>query len=136
MNILMMTNSYIPYTGGVERSVSTFTQQLRAMGNRVMVVAPDTEEPLPAEQDIIRVSSIKNFNQSNLPVLVPIRDLNRHLEVFRPTSSTRTFVLVGSTAVRVAPRSRSRSSHLPYMYENTSTMFSMDSDAVRRLSSS
>jgi 1,2-diacylglycerol 3-alpha-glucosyltransferase len=135
MNILMMTNSYIPYTGGVERSVSTFTQQLRAMGNRVMVVAPDTEEPLPAEQDIIRVSSIKNFNQSNLPVLVPIPGiLNRHLEVFRPDIVHSHFpFLVGSTAVRVAAKLEVPLVFTYHtMYEKYIHYVSMDSDAVRR----
>lgn len=137
MNILMMTNSYTPYTGGVERSVSTFTERLRAMGHRVVVVAPDTDKKDPSrdETDIIRVPSIKNFNQSNLPVLLPIPGiLNSHLESFMPDVVHSHFpFLVGSTAVRVAAKL-----HIPLvftyhtMYEKYTHYVSMESPSIRR----
>lgn len=137
MNILMMTNAYVPYTGGVERSVSTFTHRLRAMGHRVVVVAPDADDSGPArdETDIIRVPSIKNFNQSNLPVLLPIPGiLNSHLETFKPDVVHSHFpFLVGSTAVRVAAKLGVPLIFTYHtMYEQYTHYVSMDSRPVKR----
>ena len=53
MNIVMVTNTYIPHVGGVARSVAAFSAEYRRRGHRVLVVAPefadmprDAKEPL------------------------------------------------------------------------------------------
>ena len=40
MNILIVTNTFTPHVGGVARSVEAFTEAYRALGHRVLVVAP------------------------------------------------------------------------------------------------
>jgi 1,2-diacylglycerol 3-alpha-glucosyltransferase len=43
MNILMMTNTFTPFVGGVARSVTAFAQECRKAGHRVVIVAPGFE---------------------------------------------------------------------------------------------
>ena len=52
MNILMMTNTYKPYVGGVERSVTGFTRELRRMGHRVVIVAPESNQKTVPEDEM------------------------------------------------------------------------------------
>ena len=55
MNILMLTNTFTPHVGGVARSVETFTAGYRALGQRVLVLAPRFEGMPESERDVIRV---------------------------------------------------------------------------------
>ena len=59
MNILMMTNTYKPILGGLERSIESFTKQLRQKGHRVIIVAPKFEN-MKEELDVIRVPAFQN----------------------------------------------------------------------------
>ena len=43
MNILLMTNTYLPHVGGVARSVACFEQEFRRLGHNVLVIAPEFE---------------------------------------------------------------------------------------------
>ena len=43
MNILMMTNTFTPFVGGVARSVTAFAEECRKAGHRVVIVAPGFE---------------------------------------------------------------------------------------------
>ena len=104
MNVLMLTNTYLPHVGGVARSVQSFTEAFRRMGHRVLVVAP-TFENMPADEvDVLRVPAIQNFNESNfsvsLPVPVALSSLfeNLHPDVIH---SHHPFLL-GATALRAA----------------------------------
>src|SRR6056297_37010 len=104
MNILMMTNTYLPHVGGVARSVDWFTREFREMGHRVVVVAPEFVSMPVNEKDVVRIPAIQNFNGSDFSVVVPIPGfLRRHLDTFSPdiVHSHHPF-LVGSTAVRIA----------------------------------
>jgi len=105
VNILMMTNTFTPHVGGVARSVSFFTHELRAMGHRVVVVAPEFEDMPEQEEDVIRVPAIQNFNGSDFSVIIPVPGyLEAKLEEdFQPdvVHSHHPFLL-GSTALRVA----------------------------------
>ena len=40
MNILMLTNTYLPHVGGVARSVEAFARHYRRLGHQVLVVTP------------------------------------------------------------------------------------------------
>jgi glycosyltransferase involved in cell wall biosynthesis len=106
MKILMMTNTYTPFVGGVARSVRTFAAECRKMGHRVLVVAPVFEGMPASEKDVIRVPAVQHFNGSDFSVVLPIPGfLSSKLETFEPdiVHSHYPFML-GSTAVRAAGR--------------------------------
>jgi glycosyltransferase involved in cell wall biosynthesis len=106
MNILMMTNTYLPHVGGVARSVGVFTDEYRRRGHRVIVVAPEYKE-LPREDlDTIRIPAIQNFNGSDFSVVLPVPGfLQAKLRDFKPDviHSHHPF-LIGSTALRIASK--------------------------------
>ncbi len=106
MNILMMTNTYLPFVGGVERSIQTFTQEYRDRGHRTIIVAPTFEDTPTNETDIVRVPAVQHFNGTDFSVQVPIPGvLNAALEGFEPdiVHSHHPY-LIGDTALRVAAR--------------------------------
>lgn len=106
MNILMLTNTYLPHVGGVARSVDAFAREYRRWGHRVLIVAPQFEGTPQHEEDVIRIPAIQRFNGSDFSVRLPIPGLlNAALADFRPDviHSHHPFLL-GDTAVRVAAR--------------------------------
>jgi glycosyltransferase involved in cell wall biosynthesis len=60
MRILMMTNNYMPFIGGVSISVERLSEDLRARGNDVMVVAPEYED----QQDDENTLRVRTFHIS------------------------------------------------------------------------
>src|SRR3989339_144317 len=108
MNILMMTNTYVPLVGGVAYSIESFTAEFRRRGHRVMIVAPVFENMPENEQDVIRLPAIQHFNGSDFSVSLPVtRFLASRLEAFKPdiVHSHHPF-LIGSTALRIANKYR------------------------------
>jgi glycosyltransferase involved in cell wall biosynthesis len=104
VNVLMMTNTYLPQVGGVARSVSSFGEEFRRRGHRVLVVAPTYAELPDAETDVYRVPAIPNFNGSEFSFRLPVPvALSSVFEEFRPdvVHSHHPFLL-GETALRVA----------------------------------
>ncbi|HEU5359886.1 MAG TPA: glycosyltransferase, partial [Candidatus Deferrimicrobiaceae bacterium] len=104
MNILMVTNAFLPHVGGVARSVQGFTAEFRRGGHRVVVVAPIFEGIPRNETDVIRVPAIQNFNGSDFSVPVPVSGkVISALKTFIPqiVHSHHPFLL-GDTALRVA----------------------------------
>ncbi len=105
MNILMMTNTYKPLVGGLERSVSSFTKEFRADGHRVIIVAPEYPDMEP-EEDVVRIPAMKNFNGTDFSVQLPIQGtLTKALGDFHPhiVHSHHPF-LVGDTALKIASK--------------------------------
>lgn len=103
MNILMMTNTYLPHVGGVARSVDQFAAEYRRAGHRVLVVAP-TFEGTSDDRDVVRVPSIEQFNGTSFSVPLPIPGLlDDQLDQFGPeiVHSHHPFLL-GDTALRIA----------------------------------
>lgn len=105
MNILMLTNTFTPFVGGVARSVTAFANECRKAGHRVVIVAlflPSTE----SEEDVIRIPAIQHFNGSDFSVALPIPGyLSLRLEQFRPDIvHSHHPHLLGNTAVRIASR--------------------------------
>ena len=104
MNILMVTNTFLPHVGGVARSVSGFTEEFRRRGHRVLVVAPIFEGIPGRETDVVRIPAVQNFNGSDFSVPV--------LATGKVFSALKTFpvqvvhshhpFLLGDTALRVA----------------------------------
>ena len=104
MNIVMMTNTYLPMLGGVARSVAWFTEAFRQQGHRVLVVAPTFENMPQHEQDVVRVPALQKFNGSDFSVRLPVPGLvDDALDEFHPdiVHSHHPFLL-GDTALRVA----------------------------------
>jgi glycosyltransferase involved in cell wall biosynthesis len=104
MNILMMTNTYTPLAGGLERSVTSFAKAYRSRGHAVKVVAPFFRGKPPRERGVIRVPAIPNVGGSPYSVLLPIPHLlSRVVKRFRPdiVHAHHPFLL-GDTALRVA----------------------------------
>jgi glycosyltransferase involved in cell wall biosynthesis len=104
MNILMMTNTYTPILGGLERSVKSFTEAYRRRGHRVIVVAPSFKGMPKREYDVVRVPAIQHFTHTDFSVRVPVPGLLRAaLKRFRPdiVHAHHPF-LMGDTALRLA----------------------------------
>jgi 1,2-diacylglycerol 3-alpha-glucosyltransferase len=103
MKILMLTNTYRPFTGGVPRSIDTFAHQFRSLGHEVKIVAPDCEGQ-EEDADVIRVPALKNFNGTDFSVQWPVPFfLSEFVANFKPdiVHSQHPFLL-GNTALRLA----------------------------------
>lgn len=135
MNILIVTNTYIPHVGGVARSVTAFTDEYRRRGHRVMVIAPDFEGQPNHEDNVYRVHALQHFNASDFSVALPIHpNLSRAVNAFQPdvVHSQHPFLL-GLTAVRLA---RHRDLPLVFthhtLYEQYTHYVPGDSPALKR----
>jgi len=105
MNILLMTNTYKPLVGGLERSVINFAKEYRQAGHRVIIVAPEFPD-MKVEEDVIRVPAMKNFNGTDFSVQMPIQGtLTEALGDFIPhiVHSQHPF-LIGDTALKIASK--------------------------------
>jgi len=104
MNLLMLTNTYLPHVGGVARSVEAFAREYRKLGHRVLIVAPVLGKTPKEESDVLRVPAIQNFNGSDFSVRLPIPGLvAAALRDFKPdvVHAHHPFLL-GDTALRIA----------------------------------
>ncbi len=104
MNIMMMTNTYTPFVGGVERSIAAFAERFRAKGHRVIVAAPTFENQPDDETDVVRMPAVQKFNGTDFSVQLPVPGMLYHaLHDFEPdiVHSHHPY-LIGDTALRVA----------------------------------
>lgn len=103
MNILMMTNTYKPLVGGLEKSVELFSHEFRKSGHRVVIVCP-TFEGMKREKDVVRIPAMQHFNGSDFSIQLPIPGiLAQALGNFKPdiVHAHHPF-FIGDTALRVA----------------------------------
>nr|WP_010130774.1 glycosyltransferase [Microbulbifer agarilyticus] len=135
MNIVMLTNTYLPHVGGVARSVAAFCREYRRQGHKVLVVAPDFPEKIENEMDVVRIPAIQNFNGSDFSVALPLSgELSERLDFFEPdlVHSHHPFLL-GMTALRIA---RGRELPLVFthhtLYERYTHYVPADSEALKR----
>jgi glycosyltransferase involved in cell wall biosynthesis len=113
MNIVFLTNTYLPHVGGVARSVASFAETYRSLGHKVLIIAPEFADTPTDEVDVIRVPAIQNFNASDFSVALPIpTGLSDTVKAFGAdiVHSHHPFLL-GMTAVRLA-----RYLHLPLVF--------------------
>ncbi len=135
MNIVMMTNTFTPHVGGVARSVSSFTEEYRRRGHRVLVVAPQFPGTPQEESDVVRVPAIQNFNGSDFSMVLPVfSDLDDALDQFNPDLiHSHHPYLLGMTALREA---RTRNLPLVFthhtLYEHYTHYVPVDSPAFKR----
>ena len=104
MNIVMLTNTYLPHVGGVARSVEAFTRHYRALGHQVLIVAPVFEDQPEHEDHVVRIPAIQHFNGSDFSVVLPVSGLlTDRLDEFLPdiVHAHHPFLL-GMTALRIA----------------------------------
>ncbi len=66
----MFTDSYLPYTSGVVRSLQTFRQELTALGHRVFIFAPDYGTP--REPDVFRYFALPAPTHRGYYLAVPL----------------------------------------------------------------
>ncbi len=102
----MLSNTYLPFVGGVERSIDTYVKLLRARGNRVIIVAPEFQNMPENEEDVIRIPAVQKFNGTDFSVQLPIPGrLTRALKGFSPdVVHSHHPYLVGDTAHRLAAK--------------------------------
>lgn len=135
MNILMLTNTYLPHVGGVARSVETFAVAFRERGHRVLVVAPKFDGMPDIEQDVVRVPALLDLMGSGFSLPLPIPGLlSEALDAFRPNIvHSHHPYLLGMTAMRIA-----RYHQLPLvfthhtLYEEYTHYVAADAAAIRR----
>ena len=85
MKILMMTNTYFPIVGGVERSISSFSDEFRKRGHEVLIAAPTSDGRAPDEEHVIRVPAMRNFNKTEFSVNLPVPGfIHKLMNVFSP----------------------------------------------------
>ncbi len=104
MRILMMTNTYRPIIGGLERSIEYFSHEYRVMGHEVLIVAPEQQGSPAHEKGVFRIPAIKNVNKTNFSIELPIYfKLSKVINTFNPdiVHAHHPF-LVGNTALRIA----------------------------------
>jgi 1,2-diacylglycerol 3-alpha-glucosyltransferase len=136
MNILMMTNTYTPLVGGLEKSVETFTKEYRNRGHKVVVVAPQFENSPDDEEDVIRIPAIQNINGTDFSMKLPVPGvLSEALGGFKPNivHSHHPF-LIGSTALRVAYKNNAPLvfTHHTLFEQNTHYLPAGDTDIMKR----
>jgi 1,2-diacylglycerol 3-alpha-glucosyltransferase len=136
MKILMVTNTFAPNVSGVARSVTTFTEEYRRRGHRVVVIAPKFDGATRGEVDVIRVRALRNFNGSDYSVvLAPPHYVAKAVDLLKPDiiHSHNPFLL-GTTAMRLA---RSRNLPLVFthhtLYERYTHYLPGDSTLMKRL---
>jgi glycosyltransferase involved in cell wall biosynthesis len=134
----MFTNTYLPHVGGVARSVSSFSEDLKSLGHRVLIVAPVYKSPDQddsGEDGVVRVPAIQNFNGSDFSVRLPMPYLiDAQVKAFKPDIiHTHHPFLMGDTALRTA-----REYHLPLvfthhtLYEQYTHYVPLDSKVMKR----
>lgn len=70
MKIGIFTDSYLPYTSGVVRSIQTFTEELTALGHEVYIFAPSYRN-CDKESRVFRFASIPSPTNPGFTLAVP-----------------------------------------------------------------
>lgn len=136
MNIAMFTNDYKPIIGGVSSSISTFTEDLQAMGQKVLIVTLEFPSAEVSDESVIRLPAIKEVAGTQFSAKLPgSTGLTDQLEAFAPDiiHSHHPF-MVGDTALRVA---RQRGLPLVFthhtLYERYAYLFSRESRTLEQI---
>lgn len=135
MNIVMLTNTYLPHVGGVARSVEAFARHYQRLGHQVLIIAPVFEDQPEQEDGVVRIPAIQHFNGSDFSVVLPVSGLlTERLDDFNPDIvHTHHPFLLGMTALRIA---RYRELPLVFthhtLYEQYTHYVPGDSPALKR----
>jgi 1,2-diacylglycerol 3-alpha-glucosyltransferase len=134
MKIAMFTNTYLPHVGGVAKSVETLSTECRKLGHEVKIVAPEFDGAV-ADDAVLRVPAIRNFNGSNFSVRLPVPALIRNfMDDFRPDviHSHHPFLL-GDAALREGWKMETPVIFTHHtLYEEYTHYVPLDSEALKR----
>ncbi|MGI8908696.1 MAG: glycosyltransferase family 4 protein [Candidatus Sumerlaeaceae bacterium] len=72
MNVAFFTNNYKPFIGGVPIAIENLANALRERGHHVHIFAPEYGDDDEQDADVFRTWSIKNFNESNFVLPIPL----------------------------------------------------------------
>ena len=134
MKILMMSNTYTPIVGGLEKSIQSFSEEFRQLGHEVKIVAPKFKDMLKEEEDVIRVPALQKFANTAFSVHLPLPgQLSKLMEKFKPdiVHAHHPF-LVGDMALRLCGQF-----NLPLvftyhtMFEQYTDYFGLDNEAMQ-----
>jgi 1,2-diacylglycerol 3-alpha-glucosyltransferase len=135
VKILMMTNTYTPIVGGLERSIQDFSEIFRKRGHEVKIVAPEFEGRPEDEKDVIRVPAMENVAGTPFSLSLPLPETLQNLvNEFDPdiVHSHHPF-LIGDLALRLCGQ---RNIPLVFtyhiMFEYYTDHFAMDKEAVKQ----
>lgn len=135
MNILMMSNTYLPVLGGLEKSIQSFSAQFRKWGHRVLIVIPEMEGGSDHDPHVVQLPVISQIHKDGLFLSLPLTAaVNRVMNLFQPDIiHVHHPFLIGETALRLAIRY-----HKPLIYthhilfEQYSHYLPIPSDLARR----
>ncbi|MGI6493136.1 MAG: glycosyltransferase family 4 protein [Pelotomaculum sp.] len=71
MKIGIFTDSYLPYTSGVVRSIETFKEELTNLGHEVYIFAPRYKKNCQKESRVFRFASIPSLTNPDFALAVP-----------------------------------------------------------------
>lgn len=71
LSIVLVTNNYTPYQGGVVSSIKQQMKVLQELGHSVHLITLDFNPHLPAEQQVIRIFSPVRFHYKQNPMAIP-----------------------------------------------------------------
>ncbi|MBI4395221.1 MAG: glycosyltransferase [Candidatus Omnitrophica bacterium] len=81
----MMTNTYTPVVGGLEKSIQRFTAQFRKFGHHVTIVTPEFKGMPKKEVGVLRLPSIREFSGFDFSINLPIPGLlSKLVDSFKP----------------------------------------------------
>jgi 1,2-diacylglycerol 3-alpha-glucosyltransferase len=133
MKILMMTNTYAPIVGGLEKSIDVFSEAFRKMGHTVKIIAPDFEAAEESEH-VVRVPALPNVHGTKFSIALPTPEfVANFIKEYQPDiiHAHHPF-LVGDMALRIAGQYR-----IPLvftyhtMFEQYTDYFGLDMEAVQ-----
>lgn len=138
MNICMFTNTYLPHVGGVARSVNNFAQDLKKMGNRVLIIAPvypGCDEYDAGSTDVFRVPAVQHFSGSDFSMRIPAPFyIDEKVDNFNPDIiHSHHPYLLGDSALRAARRRKLSLIFTHHtLYEQYTHYVTKDSERMRR----
>jgi glycosyltransferase involved in cell wall biosynthesis len=71
-SVAFFTNTYLPFVSGVSHSIKLYSDHLKQNGVRVMIYAPEYSEETEDADDIRRITSISNFNNTEFSLPLPL----------------------------------------------------------------
>ena len=83
MNIAFFSDSYLPYTSGVVRSIETFSAEFRRLGHKVYIFAPDYPN-CPKIENVFRFKSMPSLAHKDFTLAIPISpNLERTIQALK-----------------------------------------------------
>ncbi|MBF0252826.1 MAG: glycosyltransferase [Candidatus Omnitrophica bacterium] len=71
MKILIMTNTYKPVLGGLERSIEIAAGEYRKRGHEVLIVCPEYKKS-QHEEGVLRIPALKDLGENKFSLQIPV----------------------------------------------------------------